>query len=179
MIYTVEISFTEPGQEAEWNAWYSSHLFTLLSVPGFETAQRFRRPQNAGYAYLAVYSISNGGVFDSDAYRAIGGGGSASARWKAAIRRKRNLFDGLARLPEVSDTHRLVLVDQDALPVELTDLLFVPLTAVALDRSVPQRLLTVAHQQDTAQPPLANDARFAVYAPMTRRQVSGGQAAHA
>jgi len=173
MIYTVEIIFTEPSQEAEWNAWYSSHLFTLLSVPGFETAQRFRRSLGAGFAYLAAYTISSAGVFDSDAYRSIGGGGVASARWKAAIRRKRNLFDGLERLAEVSDDHRLVLLDQPASPVDLANLAFVTLTAVALDRSVERRLLTIAHQQDIERLGLADDPRCAVYTPMTERRLAG------
>lgn len=171
MIYTVEITFSAPDQEDEWNAWYSPHLFTLLSVPGFETAQRFRRPVGDNYAYLAAYSISTAGVFESDAYRAIGGGGTASLRWKAAIRRKRNLFDGLARLPEVSDDHRLVLLDQAVLPQEPPNLMFVPLHVIALDRSIEHRLLTIAHRDDATQ--LADDPRFAVYTPMTERRLAG------
>jgi hypothetical protein len=172
MIYTVEITFSAPDQEAAWNDWYSPHLFTLLSVPGFETAQRFRRPSGSGYAYLAAYSISTAGVFESDAYRAIGGGGVASSRWKSAIRRKRNLFDGLERLPEVSDDHRLVLLDQPALPKEPPDLIFVPLHAIALDRSVELRLLAIVHPEDAARHQLAEDSRFAVYTPMTERRLA-------
>lgn len=179
MIYTVEINFTEPSQEAEWNVWYSSHLFTLLSVPGFDTAQRFRRAVGSGFAYLAAYSISSAGVFESGAYRAIGGGGIASARWKAAIRRRRNLFDGLARLPEVSPDHRLILLDQPALPVELPNLVFARLTVMALDRSVEHRLLTIAHHEDAGQPGVANDSRFAVYMAMTERRLAGNRAGRA
>ncbi len=41
MIYCVELAFSQPEREAEWNAWYSTHLDLLLSVPGFSTAQRF------------------------------------------------------------------------------------------------------------------------------------------
>ena len=50
--------------------------------------------------------------------------------------------------------------------------MFVPLHAIALDRSIEHRLLTVVHRDDATQPALADDPRFAIYTPMTERRLA-------
>jgi hypothetical protein len=42
MILKVGINFSSAEHEGEWNYCYTSHLRTLLSVQGIETAQRLR-----------------------------------------------------------------------------------------------------------------------------------------
>ena len=44
----------KPGQEEEFNAWYSTHIYDLLKVPGILSAQRYRwsgnrREEGEGY----------------------------------------------------------------------------------------------------------------------------------
>jgi hypothetical protein len=62
----VFVVFTNPtpGQEAEYNAWYTGqHLPDVLDVPGFVSAQRFKLSDTqraAGpfpWQYLALYQI--------------------------------------------------------------------------------------------------------------------------
>ena len=99
MIYTVELNFSDPGREVEWNAWYETYLTQLVSLPGLTTAQRFRAltPGTPAWAYLAIYSVASLEVFASDAYRGIGGDGQASRRFREAIRRRRNVYAGIER----------------------------------------------------------------------------------
>ena len=99
MIYTVELNFSDPGREVEWNAWYETYLTQLVSLPGLTTAQRFRAltPVTPAWAYLAIYSVASLEVFASEAYRGIGGGGQASRRFREAIRRRRNVYAGIER----------------------------------------------------------------------------------
>ena len=102
MIYMIEIDYADPASEAEWNAWYDTYLRDLVTVPGIETAQRFRGITTAAKAHLAVYTLASLSVYGEPRYREIGGGGHASAAWRAHIRRRRNLYAGIDRVPEVT-----------------------------------------------------------------------------
>src|SRR5207253_10428706 len=117
----------------EWHAWYETYLAQLVLVPGLSTAQRFRAvaPRTPSWAYVALYSVASLDVFASDAYRRIGGGGQASARFKEAIRRRRNVYAGIERVPEVTDAGCVVLCDDMRHTWHLADCLFVPLKAAA------------------------------------------------
>ena len=66
MIYTVELNFSDPAREEEWNAWYETYLAQLVSVPGLSTAQRFRAvaPGAQPWEYLALYSVTSLDVFE-------------------------------------------------------------------------------------------------------------------
>ena len=146
MIYCVELAFTEPTREAEWSAWYSKHLGVLLSVPGFSTAQRFQSTSPCRAPYLAAYSVTGPGVFDSAPYRARGGRASPGEWVPLMVNWDRNVFDGVVQMPEVKPDQVLLVVDGTAdienasakFPVKLT-----PLTCVGLDRTVTQRGIAV------------------------------------
>lgn len=172
MIYMVEIRFTNPAQEAEWNQWYSAHLRTLLSVPGIETAQRLEAVNDVRRRYIAIYTVASAEVFTSPDYAAIGGGGVASAQWKAFIDRRRTLFAGIDRVPAISAGHRLVLADNPAAPVDQEDVLFVPLRAAALDRDPARREMAVANAADVERLGLAERPGWAVYRPRGGRERS-------
>ena len=86
MIYTVECSFTDPSSEDEWNAFYSDEkLPALISVRGFLTSQRFRLSEGIFSAptYLAIHTIANERVLESNQYHENGGGNFA--KWQAMI----------------------------------------------------------------------------------------------
>ena len=91
MIYTVELNFSDPKRTGEWNAWYESYLKKLITLPGLSTAQRFRAVEKDAqhWEYLALYSIVSLAVYETDAYRKIGGGGQASLHYKGLITRRR------------------------------------------------------------------------------------------
>jgi hypothetical protein len=158
MIYCVELAFSQPAREAEWNRWYSEHLDILLSIPGFSTAQRFVSLAPGRAPYLAAYSVASGDVFDSAPYRQRGGRGAPGAWAPLMVNWDRNLFDGLAQMPAVGPDQYLAVADMApealaAFPVELHQL-----SCAGLDRTVPSRGIAVlSAQSHAALAPRANE----------------------
>ncbi len=180
MIYTVELNFSDPAREEEWNAWYETYLAQLVSLPGLSTAQRFRAvtPGTPTWAYLALYSVASLDVFESEAYRSIGGGGKASARFTEAIRRRRNVYAGLDRAPEVTDAGRVLLCEHTRDGWDLADCLFLPLEAAAgrrkagateLDGEPSRRAIAVIAAATVDRLNLMATEGLLVYAPITKR----------
>ena len=127
MIYMVDHVFADPAVEPEWHAWYASYLRKLTAVPGIRSAQRFKALGCSPSRYLAMYTVDSADVYTSAAYRAMGGGGSQSARFHGAYRLwTRNLFtavvgkdaqrDASIRAPQVQENERVLVFDRDDLP---------------------------------------------------------------
>lgn len=182
MIYTVELNFSDPAREEAWNAWYETYLAQLVSLPGLSTAQRFRAvvPGAQPWDYLALYSVASLDVFESEAYHRIGGGGKASVQFKAAIRRRRNVYAGIERLPEVTDSARVLLCEDRRHAFDLTDCLFLPLEsasgrrkagATELDGEPSRRAIAVIAAETVNRLNLQATEGLAVYAPITKRYV--------
>lgn len=172
MLYMVEIDFTSAEHEEEWSTWYSTHLGKLLTVPGFETAQRFQATNSPVYTYLAFYSVTSFEVYTSEAYRSVGGGGGrtgASGKWFNHIRRRRNLFAGLERAPEITDGARLLVTEGDPARFDLPDLVFVPLSVAALDGTPTHRHIAVASAERAERPDVNATDGLRAYKPMTPR----------
>lgn len=183
MIYSVELNFSDPHREDEWNAWYETYLVQLVSLPGLSTAQRFRAVDRTAqnWEYLALYSIASLDVYESDAYRNIGGGGNASIQFKGLISRRRNVYEGIECFPEVSNTSRVLLCEEATNGFDLPDCLFLPLTsstgrrkagASELDGEPARRAIAVVDAQTVERLNLTGTDGVAAYAPMTRRYVS-------
>jgi hypothetical protein len=114
MIYMVDHVYTDRATEPAWHAWYAGYLGKLVSVPGIDSAQRFRALECSPSRYLAMYSIASADVFESDAYRNMGGGGSQSAAFHPAYQLwTRNLFKGAARAPAVGEGQRVLVWDAE------------------------------------------------------------------
>ena len=114
MIYMVDHVYMDPATEPAWHDWYAGYLRKLVSVPGIDTAQRFRALGCAPPRYLAMYSVASADIYESDAYRNMGGGGSQSVRFHSAYQLwTRNLFAGASRAPAVRDGQRLLVFDRD------------------------------------------------------------------
>ena len=143
MIYCVELAFSQPEREAEWNEWYSTHLDVLLSVPGFSTAQRFVSTTPCRAPYLAAYSVTSGSVFESAPYLQRGGRGSPGAWAPLMINWDRNLFDGLARMPDVQPHEYLLVADDTSAEMATLPLALHALDCVGLDRTVQSRGVAV------------------------------------
>lgn len=172
MIYTVEIDFTSEAHFSEWAAWYNGNLPLMMTVPGFDTAQRLEIVAGKAPRYLAIYTISDANVFESDAYSAVGGGGKASSRWKDFIRRRRNLFSGLDIVPEISPGALLGVVDTDPVEFDPPDLLFTPLRAEALARSPERRFVTVLDDPSRMNDHIRAVPGLAFYRALDRRLTS-------
>jgi hypothetical protein len=143
MIYCVELAFSQPEREAQWNTWYSEHLDILLSVPGFSTAQRFLSTSPCRAPYLAAYSVTSGGVFESAPYKQRGGRGAPGAWAPLMINWDRNLFDGFAQMPEVQAEQFLAVVDMAPDDLAAFPLPLHRLTSAGLDRTVSSRGIAV------------------------------------
>jgi len=182
VIYSVELNFSDPEREDEWHAWYESYLAQLVSLPGLSTAQRFRavRPGVQSWEYLALYSVASLDVFTSQAYQHMGGGGHASARFRDAIGRRRNVYAGIEQFPAVTNAGRVLLSEDMSYGFDLANCLFLPLVsatgrrqagATELDGEPTQRAIAVIGTEDAnALNPNATEG-LAIYAPITRRYV--------
>ena len=180
MIYTVELNFSDPAREDEWNAWYETYLAQLVSLPGLSTAQRFRAvtPGAQPWEYLALYSIASLDVFESEAYRNMGGGGNASAQFRDAIRRRRNVYAGIERLPAVTDSGRILLCEDAPSGFDVENCLFAPLEsasgrrqagATELDGEPARRAIALIGEDTVNSHQLRAIEGLAVYAPITKR----------
>lgn len=172
MIYTVEIDFTNPAFESEWADWYHGNLALIVTVPGVETAQRLEKVSQYGKRFLAIYNVTSPDVFSSEAYRAIGGGGTASSKWREWIDRRRNLSSGIEWIPAITGESNLILTERDPAEIDLPNILFARLTAEALARSPLHRYIAIATAKDVNRGGLLSLDGVAVYRPMRDRHVS-------
>jgi hypothetical protein len=179
----VELNFSDPTREDAWNAWYETYLAQLVLLPGLSTAQRFRgvAPGAPGWEYLALSSVASLDVFESEAYHRMGGGGKASVQFTSAIRRRRNVYAGIERLPEVTDSARVVLCEDTRHEFDLADCLFLPLESAAgrrqagateLDGEPSRRAIAVIAAAIVDRYNLMATEGLAIYAPITKRYVS-------
>lgn len=153
----------DPSREADWDLWYRDHLRLMASVPGVDSAQRFKT-QSPGYSpSLALYTMQSAAVFDDPYYRSIRGLGE----FLPLIDRThyhRNLFSGLDIAPAVLSDQVLLIWDAVA-PRESPGIDFIWLQAVAIDRSTPYRgiaVLQMIHARD-----IAENSGIARYLPVT------------
>ena len=151
MIYMVDHVYADPATEPAWHAWYAQYLRKLVAVPGIHTAQRFKAVGITPPRYLAMYTIDSPDVYDSAAYRNMGGGGSQSAQFHHAYALwTRNLFDGAAAAPLLDAHQRIVVWDaaepvtHDGMPAEA-----VWLTSVGLHLTTPYRAFAVLGRDAT------------------------------
>ena len=139
MIYMVEHTIGMPELEAEWSQWCTAYLERLIAVPGIRAIQRFRSPGTA--RYLSMHTVESAAVFDSAAYKASGGGGQASVRFRPAYQAwRRNLFDVAHAAPLVGQDEVLLVLDGES----PGDPAFAWMQSTGLDRSVAWRGLAVA-----------------------------------
>jgi len=166
VIYMVEHTFSRPDMEADWHAWYAGNVVVLLGVPGIHTAQRFRVPDTSPPRFMAMYTVDSPAVFESEAYRNAGGGGTNSARFRPAYQVWiRNIFDGVAQAPAVPMGARLLALDAPSPDRTLPGAALAWGRSAGLHATTPWRGLAVADAQ--AAGGLAGTAGLTVYEPMT------------
>ena len=179
MIYTVELNYSDPSTTTEWCSWYETYLRQLISLEGLDTAQRFQavNKDTQFWEYLAVYTVPNLDVYDTEAYLSIGGGGNASKAFHHAISRRRNIYHGIVRMPEVPETHRVLLCETTLAGIDLPGVIFAPLWAGAgnqqagatkIDGTPERRAIAVADAVTVESLELGQIDGLAVYAPITK-----------
>ena len=165
MIYTVECNFNDPMSEASWNDFYSlNKLNALISVSGFHTSQRFKALNTDVPVYLALHSIDNLAVLQSEEYREKGGGNFA--RWQQHITDwYRNLYSGLDHAPAIAQDEYLLVSNIGPEPFIEMRLTPYALQAVALDQSPQYRWLAKLQQSAINTQQVAQGIQL--YQPMT------------
>ena len=131
MIYTVELNYSDPATTKEWNAWYETYLRQLVSLDGLDTAQRFQAAEKGTqfWEYLALYTVPNLDVYDTDACRAISGGAAMPA--KRSTMRSPAAAMSMMGSPEC---RRCPVPIGYCCVIDLPGILFVPLKAGAGDQ---------------------------------------------
>jgi hypothetical protein len=179
MIYTVELNYSDPTTADNWSVWYETYLRQLVFLDGLDTAQRFRAqsPDTQFWEYLAIYTVPNLDVYETKAYRAIDGGGNASKTFHHATSRRRDVYDGVARMPEVTNNTCVLFCEDVADGIDLPGVLFVPLRAGAgnqqadatkIDGKPEQRSIALTDAATADRIGAASIEGLAVYAPITR-----------
>jgi len=167
MIFNSQSGITDHTREADWAQWYFEHLRIMATVPGVFSAQRFITAHSAHPPSLAMYGVASADVFKGEYYLSVRGMGD----WLPLINKqwyRRNLFDGLARAPEVNEGQVLLVADRDAPDAALAALSMTWLKVSGIDRSTPYRgIAVVNHNAVTAVPP-----DVAIYTPASRRYVN-------
>ena len=163
----VDHVFADPAMEPAWHEWYSGYLRKLVSVPGIHTAQRFKAIGCTPPRFLAMYSIESEGVYSSEAYKNIGGGGSQSARFHHAYRIwTRNLFEGADRAPAVGEGQRVLVFDCNERGADnRLGPRAVWLKSVGLHMTTPYRAFAVVEAAEAAA--IAKEPGSYLYAPFT------------
>ena len=146
--YIVRCNFTEPAQEAAWNAWYSGpKIAQMLAKPYFRSCQRFRRAAGIGRDYLALWTLTSAEGMATPQYTAQWG----FHEWEEYVADwSRDLFDGGAApettfaVPRAGALHAMSFdgagVDEAnaaraALAATLPDMMWLPI--IGLDRHTP------------------------------------------
>src|SRR5207245_2262251 len=110
-IYMVEMALLDTARRAEWEAWYVAHQHKLLSIPGIHASQRFEALHKAESPFVALHEVDSPEVFTSPSYRAQAGP-TNTGEWQTRMDNwHRNVFDGLARTPDVSMNACLLVVE--------------------------------------------------------------------
>jgi hypothetical protein len=163
-IYMVEHLFARPEWEVEWNAWYEGNLKVLLGVPGFRSGQRFRSAA-VEPRYMAMYTVDSPAVFDSAVYKAAGGGGANSQRFREAYQIWiRNLFDSTQPIPNVEQQEYLLVEDTVDASMPLKPGVQ-RMTCSGFHKTTPYRCLSVLQA-----PPQALPANALCYRAITAQQ---------
>lgn len=171
MIYMVDHIFANPQTEPAWHEWYAGYLHKLLAVPGFGSAQRFKAVDEMPPRFLAMYAVQSAAVYDSPAYKNMGGGGSQSVRFHGDYRLwTRNLFEGADAVPVVNEGQCVYALDSDSpdrkLPLAPTPLW---LESVGLHQTTRYRAIVVLDAATLAVAKAAVRGEGYFYAPWTAR----------
>jgi hypothetical protein len=165
----VEMGFPHREREAEWHAWYMSHIRVLLTVPGFDASQRFQAVVPMPAPYLALHQVVSPALFDSDIYRSRGGPAS-TGMWRALHTNwSRNVLEGLDATPDVP-ADKYVLLLRDARDLALPEPAAVTwLRGVGLDRSIAECGVAVIDDPIPFLDLARRDPRICLYRPISEK----------
>lgn len=164
MLYIVECDFINPKTEQNWNQFYSADkLPKLISVSGFLTSQRFKKIKGNAPTYLAIHTITDSQVLNSEEYRTKGGGNFG--QWQAAISHwHRNLYEYSDNFPAVGASQYLVIGLEPITDNEIMKL--IAIKNIGLDQSHSQIWIAIVNTELALN---FDSETVAIYEPITEQ----------
>jgi hypothetical protein len=172
MLYMVECNLSDPGVEADWNAYYTQRkLDEVLAVPGFRTSQRFKSISAITSPFLAIHTVDSLDVLTGRAYRSGGGGSFNSDFQRYIINWHRNLFSGLDRAPAIAEEELLAVADDARGMLDDAAVHFSWLEIAGLDKSVRNRGIACVTRFEGERLRQTHNGLVRLYAPMMAQRV--------
>jgi hypothetical protein len=138
--YMVEMHYPATEDRARFDEFYWKHITMLLTIDGFQSAQRYECLHEAKAPFLAIYRLREPGVMTSENYTSKAGRNSVAPTFRAKMTNwDRNLVQGDIATMDVPDGGHLVLIDRlskDSPPLPDG---FTPLKIVGLDATIVER----------------------------------------
>lgn len=140
--YMVEMNYPASEDRKKFDDFYWNHISMLLTIDGFESAQRFEATHPARAPFLAIYRVREPGTMTAESYTSKAGRTSVAPEFREKMTNwDRNLVQGEIEDMEVGLKGWLVLIDRLAenappLPPEFTSLQVVGLDATIAERGV-------------------------------------------
>ena len=136
----VEMHYPATEDRARFDEFYARHISMLLTIDGFQSAQRYECTHETRSPFLAVYRLRDPGVMESENYTSKAGRNSVNPTFRAKMTNwDRNLVQGDIETLDVGDTGLMVLIDRhgdDSPPLPNK---FTPLKIIGLDSTIAER----------------------------------------
>ena len=151
--YMVEMHYPETESRAEFDAFYDRHITMLLSIEGFQSAQRFVCAHPTRAPFLAVYRLAGPEVMTSENYTSKAGRTSVDPIFRERMTNwDRNLVTGALDDMDVAMGGWMVVIDRlDPDSPPLPDG-FAPLTIIGLDETIAERGVRTGDSGEPATP---------------------------
>lgn len=138
--YMVEMHYPLDEDRERFNAFYHKHITMLLTIDGFQSAQRYECTHAAQSPFLAVYRLRDAAVMTSPGYTSKAGRDSVDPAFKAKMTNwHRNLVTGDIADMDVAEGGWLTLIDRQTRDSPPLPAGFTPLTVIGLDATIAER----------------------------------------
>lgn len=149
----VEMHYPLDEDRARFNAFYAKHIDMLLTIDGFQSAQRYECTHEARAPFLAVYRVRNPEVMTSENYTSRAGRDSVDPVFKAKMTNwHRNLVQGEIADMDVPDKGWMVLIDRESADSPPLPDGFTQLSIVGLDETIVERGVCIGKSGDPVVP---------------------------
>lgn len=151
--YMVEMHYPASEDRAAFDDFYHNHISMLLTIDGFQSAQRYECSQDALAPFMAVYRLRNPDVMTSENYTSKAGRNSVDPAFRAKMTNwDRNLVQGDIESMDVPDGGSMVLIDRHSQESPALPDAFTPLEIVGLDATIVQRGVRIDPAGDATAP---------------------------
>jgi len=156
--YMVEMHYPASEDRAEFDDFYHNHISMLLTIDGFQSAQRYECTHAARAPFMAVYRLRDPDVMTSENYTSKAGRNSVDPAFRAKMTNwDRNLVHGDIESMDVPDGSSMVLIDRHTPDSPALPDGFTPLEIVGLDATIVQRGVRIVPDGDAIAPDVPSE----------------------